>query len=305
MFAAPPVIETEVFARLPDALRIQAETPWSRRRGSGLLHSFLEGPSFDRAGNFYCVDICHGRIFRVSPAGEWHVFAQYEGNPNGLKIHRDGRIFVTDQALGILVFDPATGNRLARLAGPPPGGDFAATNDLFFADDGTLYFTDPGPSSLDNPCGRVWRWREGGEAELVADGLPYPNGLVMDGAGKALLVALSRSLQVIRAPLHPGQARAEKLGLFIQLSGGLAGPDGLALDDAGGLVVAHSGLAAAWIFDRLGEPVARVRSCAGIRVTNVAYGGADGRTLYATESEEGVILRARVRTPGRRLFSHA
>ena len=304
MFAAPPVIETEVFASLPDSWRLSGETAWSRRRGSGPLHSFLEGPAFDRAGNFYCVDICHGRIFRISPAGEWSIFAQYDGNPNGLKIHRDGRIFVTDQSLGILIFDPRTGERIGRLAGPPGASSFAATNDLFFADDGTIYFTDPGSSSLDDPSGRVYRWREGGEAELVADRLPYPNGLVLDHTGKVLLIALSRSLQIIRAPLNAAHARAEKLGLFIQLSGGIAGPDGLALDEDGGLAIAHSGLGTVWIFDRLGEPVARLRSCAGIRATNVAYGGPDGRTLYITESEKGVILRARVRTPGRRMFSH-
>jgi len=303
MFAPPPTVETEVFVRLPDSLRPTHETEWSRRRGAGPLHSFLEGPAFDRAGNLYCVDICHGRIFRLSPAGDWSVFARYDGNPNGLKIHRDGRIFVTDQTQGLLVFDPASGKLLARVDGPP-GERFAALNDLFFADDGTLYLTDPGQSSLENPVGRVWRWREGGAVELVADRLPYPNGLVLDAGHQALLIALTRTLQVIRAPVTPERARAEKLGLFIQLSGGLAGPDGLALDEAGGLVVAHSGLATVWIFDRLGEPVARVRSCAGIRPTNVAFGGPDRRTLYITESEQGVILRARVATPGRALFSH-
>ncbi|MBL8702433.1 MAG: SMP-30/gluconolactonase/LRE family protein [Alphaproteobacteria bacterium] len=303
MFAPPPVIETEIFASLPAAMRIMEETPWTRRRGSGPLHSFLEGPSFDRAGNLYCVDICHGRIFRIPPSGEWQVFARYDGCPNGLKIHRDGRIFVTDQEHGVLVFDPATGARIDRIAGPA-GGAFAAVNDLHFADDGTLYITDPGQSSLDNPVGRVYRWREGGPVELVAENLPYPNGLVLDGSQHGLLVALTRSLQILRLPVKADRARAEKIGLFIQLSGGLAGPDGLALDDAGSLAVAHSGLATVWLFDRLGEPIARIKSCAGIRPTNVAYGGADRRDLYITESEQGVILRARLSTPGRVLFSH-
>jgi gluconolactonase len=304
MFAAPPVVATEVFTRLPDAWRIQEETDWSRRRGSGPLHSFLEGPSFDRAGNLYCVDICHGRIFRISPAGEWHLFARYDGNPNGLKIHRDGRIFVTDQALGLLIFDPETGKQLFRLAGPP-GGSFAALNDLFFADDGDIYFTDPGQSSVENPVGRVYRWREGGAVELVAENLPYPNGLVMDGSDQTLLIALSRSLQILRAPVTRERARAEKVAVFLQLSGGIAGPDGLALDQEGSLAVACSGLGAVFQFDRLGEPIARVKSCAGIRTTNAAYGGADRRTLFITESEHGVILRAEMRVAGRRLFSHS
>mgnify|MGYP006276284297 CR=1 FL=1 len=303
MFGAPPVIETEIFTRLPDELRIGGETEWTRKRGSGPLHSFLEGPSFDREGNLYCVDINHGRIFRVSPEGRWHVLARYDGNPNGLKIHRDGRLFVTDQKQGLLIFDPRTGERLSRLAGPS-GTLFDGPNDLVFADDGTLYFTDPGGSSLENPVGRVYRLREGGAPELVAENLAYPNGLVLNETGSALLIALSRTLQVIRAPLGTGQGLAQKCGVFIQLSGGLAGPDGLALDDEGSLAVAHSGLGTVWLFSRLGEPLFRIKSCAGIRTTNMAYGGPDRRTLFITESEDGVILRARLPVAGRLMYSH-
>jgi gluconolactonase len=34
---------------------------------------------------------------------------QYDGWPNGLKIHRDGRIFIADYKEGLLVLDPRTG----------------------------------------------------------------------------------------------------------------------------------------------------------------------------------------------------
>jgi gluconolactonase len=298
---APPDVPTEVFTRLPDALRRKNETPWTLRRGSGPLHSFLEGPAFDRDGRLYCVDIPHGRIFRVSPTGEWEVFAEYDGNPNGLKIHRDGRIFVADHQRGLLVFDARTGAR-TTLAQGSRDGPFQGLNDLVFADDGALYFTDPGESGLDRPDGRVFRLREGGEAELVYAGLPYPNGLVLSPRNDVLYVAVSRSLQVLRLPLRDG--RVVKSGVFLQLSGGLAGPDGMAVDDAGGLAVVHAGFGTVWHFSALGEPTARIRSCAGIRTTNVAYGGADSRTLYITEAEHGVILRAVLPTAGRTLFSH-
>ena len=298
---APPTIETEVFARLPDRLRRTNETPWTLHRGSGPLHSFLEGPSFDRDGRLYCVDIPHGRIFRISPAGDWEVFAEYDGQPNGLKIHRDGRIFVADHARGLLAFDARTGARDVVAEGTHEG-PFLGLNDLAFADDGTLYFTDPGESGLDTPNGRVFRWREGAEPELLYGGLPYPNGLVLSPSNDVLYVAVSRSLQVLRLPLREG--RVYKSGVFLQLSGGLGGPDGMAVDEQGGLAVVHAGFGTVWHFDALGEPTARIRSCAGIRTTNVAYGGPDGRTLYVTEAAHGVILRARLPTAGRPMFSH-
>ena len=70
---------------------------------------------------------------------------------------------------------------------------------------------------------------------------------------------------------------------FIQLSGGLSGPDGMAMDEQGNLAVVHAGFGTVWHFSPQGEPLARIRSCAGIRTTNIAYGGPDRRTLYITE----------------------
>jgi len=303
LFAAPPIFETTVFARLPDRLRLgDHENEWTRARGSGPLHSFLEGPSFDRAGNLFCVDICHGRIFRITPDGEWDVFAHYDGHPNGLKIHRDGGIFVADQKLGLLRFDPQSG-KLQVIADGAGGKPFGGLNDLVFAQNGDLYFTDPGESGLENPVGRVFRLRAGGEVELLMGGLPYPNGLVLNEREDVLYVAVTRSQQILRMPLQRGGIF--KCGVFLQMSGGLAGPDGMAMDEAGNLAVAHTGMGAVWLFSRLGEPIARIRSSGGIRTTNVAYGGPDRKSLFITESEQGLILRAELTVPGRTMYSHS
>jgi gluconolactonase len=302
MFAPPPVVATEVFARLPDALRIPGETAWTRARGSGPLHSFLEGPAFDRAGRLYCVDINHGRIFRVSTAGDWSVFAHYDGNPNGLAIHRDGRVFVADQTRGLLCFDAATG-AITEEWRAVDGVPLRAPNDLTFADNGDLYFTDPGESGLEDPHGRVYRMRSNGRFDLLLADLPYPNGLVLDPRQTVLFVAMSRTLQVLRLPLR--ESGVFKVGVFLQLSGGLAGPDGMAIATDGSLAIAHSGLGVVWLMSPLGEPLARVQSCAGIRTTNVAFGGPGERSLYITEAEAGVILRAPSPVAGRSLFSHA
>lgn len=39
-------------------------------------------------------------------------------------------------------------------------------------------------------------------------------------------------------------------------------------------------------------------------MTNMAYGGADGRTLFITESYSGSILAARMPVRGKTLYSH-
>lgn len=303
MFAAPAEIPTRIFATLPDRYRMSGRrSAWAdANRGGACLHSFLEGPSFDRMGNLYVTDIPFGRIFRIAPDGAVSLVAEYDGWPNGLRIHRDGRIFVADRKNGIVVVDPATG-AVAPLLEHRWSERFKGPNDLFFSSRGDLYFTDQGQTGLHDPTGRVYRYTAEGRLETLLACLPSPNGLVLAHDETALLVAASRANAIWRLPLL-ADGSTEKVSLFIQMSGG-GGPDGLALDAGGGLAVCHSGLGAVWIFSALGEPLYRLRSCAGLNTTNLAYGGSGMRTLYVTESATGSILCADVPTPGKPLYSH-
>jgi gluconolactonase len=137
---------------------------------------------------------------------------------------------------------------------------------------------------------------------LVLNG-PSPNGLVLTADAETLYVAMTRDNAVWRVPLTQ-DGGVIRVGRFIQLSGGLAGPDGMAMDGAGQLVVAHAGMGCVWVFSRLGEPLLRIRSPLRLGTTNVAFGGPDRRDLYITESESGALLRARLGTPGAALLSH-
>jgi gluconolactonase len=300
------VIDAEVFARVPDHLRRDKELPtsqWARQQHAGKkIPAFLEGPSFDRLGNLFCVDIAHGRIFRVAPDGTFTVVAEYDGEPNGLKIHKDGRIFVADHKHGIMQLDPATGT-IVPVIDRPRLQRFLGVNDLLFARNGDLYFTDQGQTGMHDPTGRVYRLRVNGQLDQVLDNVPSPNGLALNAAENVLFVAVTRANCVWRVRLLP-DGSATKVGLFVQLSGGLAGPDGLALNVDEGLTIAHAGYGVVWICNQLGDRIVAVRSPAGIYTTNVAYGGADMKDLYITESYSGTILRARVDVAGAPLFSH-
>jgi gluconolactonase len=304
MFAPPPVIETKVFARLPDRYRrSDPNNAWARVNRRGVpLDSFLEGPSFDRDGNLYVTDIPYGRIFRISPAGDFELIAEYDGEPNGLKIARDGRIVITDYAHGLMTLEPASG-KVTPLLERRWSERFKGVNDLVFASNGDIYFTDQGQTGLHDPTGRVYRLRADGTLDLIVGNVPSPNGLVLNGAEHILYVAATRGNCIWRVPLMP-DGTASKVGVFVQLSGSLAGPDGLAMDQDDNLAIAHAGLGAVWLFSRIGEPVARVRSCAGLLTTNLAYGGADNKSLFITESETGSVLVARMPVAGRPMDSH-
>src|SRR5699024_683983 len=138
---APPLLQTEIHTALPRELHDPGKrSEWMEERRVPRFNAFLEGPSFDRDGNLYCTDIPYGRIFRISPKGEWEIFADYDGEPNGLKIHKDGRIFVADHELGLLVFDSITGRKEVLLSRANFEG-FKGLNDLVFNSQGDLFFT--------------------------------------------------------------------------------------------------------------------------------------------------------------------
>jgi gluconolactonase len=303
VFAPPPVIQAEVWTRVPDSLRMTGQySPWlevHRRLGFGC---FLEGPSFDRDGNFYCTDIPFGRVFRVTPQGQWDVIAEYDGEPNGLKIHKDGRFFIADHKRGLLILDPNTG-KLEPYIENARGEKFKGVNDLFFADGGNLYFTDQGQTGLQDPTGRLFRYSTEGQLEMLLNNVPSPNGVVVSADESQIFLAVTRANNIWRV-LFTHEGKPTKVGVFVQMSGGV-GPDGIAMDEAGNLVVCHFNMGSVWVFSPLGEPLYRIKSAAGLFTTNCAFGGADRKTLYITESETGSILRAQMNVPGRALFSHA
>ena len=303
-FPPPPNLPTAVFTRLPDRFRKPRRTAWSdSNRGGREVDSFLEGPSFDRAGRLYVTDIPFGRIFRISPEGEWELVAEYDGWPNGLKIHKDGRIFITDYKHGLMQLDPASG-RATPILETVGSERFKGVNDLVFSSSGDVYFTDQGQTGLQDPTGRVYRLSAKGVLTCLVDTVPSPNGIVIDPDATHLLVAVTRAQQIWRIPLQASGLIA-KVGVFAQLHGGLGGPDGLALDEEGCLLVAHTGFGSIWRLSPVAEPLLRIPSCAGMSTTNLAFGGHERKSLFITESQTGSILRAELPVAGQRLYSHA
>lgn len=303
LYPPPQVLTAEVWTRVPDPLRKRGRrTDWTDASRMGdHPHSFLEGPSFDRQGNLYVVDIPFGRVFRISPQAEWTVVTEYDGNPNGLKIHRDGRIFLADYKNGLMLLDPASG-KVTPILERRHLERFKGLNDLVFASNGDAWFTDQGPTGMHDPTGRVYRLGADGRLDRILDNAPSPNGLVLNLNETQLWLAVTRANCIWRVNLHE-DGTVYKAGVFIQLSGA-TGPDGLALDERGDLAIAHVGGGQVWLMSPLGEPLFRIRSPVGLMTTNLAYGGPQRRHLYITESETGSILRVELPVPGRLMYSH-
>ncbi|CAM4020523.1 SMP-30/gluconolactonase/LRE family protein [Bordetella muralis] len=296
LLSPPDVISFDVFSTMPPALRKPERSAWAdANRGGAVSDSFLEGPVFDDAGNLYITDIPWGRVFRIDPAGQWTLIAEYDGEPNGMKWLNATTLLITDYKNGLMQLDINTGN-VSPFLERRNSERFRGVNDLIFDSAGNLYFTDQGQSGLHDPNGRLYRLRPNGQLDLMLANVPSPNGVALSPDEKVLYLAVTRGNCVWRVPLLP-DGSVSKVSQFFT-SYGPSGPDGLAVDQSGNLVVANPGLGYVWLLNDRAEPIKVWRSDNGTSTTNIAFGGPDRQTLYCTESTTGTILRARALQAG-------
>jgi gluconolactonase len=297
-------VHAEVLTALPARFRKKGRNEWTEANRGGLeVECFLEGPCFDRDGNLWVVDIPFGRIFRIDPQGEWELAVQYDGWPNGMKIHKDGRHFICDYRKGLLTFDPRSG-RVETVRGTFYSESFKGLNDLHFASNGDLYFTDQGQTGCIDPTGRVFRLRADGKLDRLASNVPGANGITVNGTDRQIYVAATGVQQIWRLPLLP-DGSITKSRVALQLSGGIAGPDGIEMDADDGLLVCHLGVGV-YRFDNRMLPTHLVYSDdpRHLNLANIAFGGEDRRTLHIVQALTGDILVARMPVAGKRLYAH-
>ena len=296
LFQAPQVRSLEVFSSLPERFRKPQRTVWAdANQGGRQSDSFLEGPVVDAAGNLYVTDIPFGRVFRIDPQGEWELVAQWEGEPNGMKFLSGTELLVTDYRNGLMVVDAVSGQVRPYLARRNTES-FKGVNDLTFDSTGNLYFTDQGQTGLHDPTGRVYRLSPSGKLDVLLSNVPSPNGIVLSPDERFLFVAATRGNCVWRMPLL-ADGSVTKAGQFFT-SQGPSGPDGLAVDQSGRLLVANPGLGCVWVLNAQAQPDEVLRGPSGHSLTNLAFGGPERRTLFVTDSTQGAVLRAQMDVAG-------
>ena len=262
-----------------------------------------EGPAFDHHGALFFVSSLPGAIVRVGPDGAAAEWANTGGIPAALAFDPDGVLYVTDSGPsrhGVLTVTPD--GTIATLVDAYDGEPFNGCNDLVFAADGTLYFSDPWQTSLENPVGGFYRRFADGRLERLDHGLAFPNGVALAPNGSALFLAETFTNRIYRYPLAPDGAVGSR-ELFAQLDGGL-GPDGMAFDADGTLYVAHYGAGRIDLIDPSGH-VVDVLPVPGAEPTNLAFGGPDRRTLVVSENATRSVYRAEVVVPGHPLYGDA
>jgi gluconolactonase len=246
---------------------------------------YCEGVCFDHAGNGY---ISWGKaITRFSLDGKHAIWAE-TGAPNGHKILADGTHLVCDASQHAVLRLSADGKLLDPESKECDGKPLRGPNDLTLdTASGGFYFSDPGGSSVEKPIGTLHYVDKDGKTHLLDDGLAFPNGIVLTPDGKKLYLAESQKNRV-----HVYEVTgAGKLGMrkvFADLPAKKAGseqidnqPDGMCLDAAGNLYVAHYGMKQVQVLDPSGKLI-RQYDGGNVTTSNVAFGGPKIDQLFIT-----------------------
>jgi gluconolactonase len=283
-----------LWTELPDDLHHRGDpSAWAKMTRPGqAMHSFLEAAFFDKDGNLWLSDVPYGRVFRVSPAGDWTLMHQIDGEPHAMRIAPDGRHIAVDYRHGLIELTGDTTFDILSTGGASP---FLGLSDMAYGPDGALWFTDSGRSSLSDPRGRVYRWHNG-DLRLVLDCVPYSNGITVSPDNAWVYVAATRANQVWKFSTRLPEDGMPMVGTYLHLSGGL-GPDGLACNAHGWLAVAQAQAGRAYVFDAVGDLIADVRLPRGLWTTSVTFDPADPNRLFIVDAQYGGVFTCQIPTP--------
>ncbi len=255
--------------------------------------AYAEGISVGSDGSLWTAD-SGGEHYRIDPSdgSSVHV-ASVNGVPLGLCLDGEGYVYTCLFDRGeIIRVDPRSGDAEVYCKSAS-GTRLVAPNWPVFTPDGTMFVSDSGSFDLDVCDGRLIRIEPGGGEGTVIETRPlhFTNGLALQRDG-TLFVIESFTPRVLTVT-------GDQIATYVDLPQTV--PDGLALDEDGGLLV--SCFQPNRIF-RIppggGEPTIVLDDWTGTRLfmpTNIAFFGPD-RASLAIASARGWQIAA-IDTPWR------
>jgi len=258
-------------------------------------HSFtsgVEGPAVDRDGNLYAVNFFkEGTIGKITMAGDSSIFLELPNGSvgNGIRFNSSGDMLIADYTNhNILKLDMAS-KKLDLYA---HDSTMNQPNDIAIDDKDRLYASDPNWKA---GTGRIWLIGTDGKISLLEDKMGTTNGIEVSPDGKTLYVNESVQRKVWAYDLS-GSGGISNKRLLIDFPD--FGMDGMRCDVDGNLYIARYGKGVIAKVSPAGKLVKEIK-LNGAKPTNIAFGGADGRTAYVTLQDRGNIESFRVEAPGR------
>ena len=235
---------------------IKAE-PWLKIEDNPA--TFLEGPAFDRNGNLYVTSIFDGRIFKITPDKKVStIFNNKSVKPDGLAIHKDGRLFAACLSGEVLVMN-TDGSNVTNID-VKYNGKPESLNDLVFDAKGNFYVTDF-TGTVGKPTGGIYRYSADFKTvQPVYEGMASANGIALSPKGNEIWASESgRGTLLHLALLEDGITLAPPVGAHQPYHfTGLPGPDSITVDQNGNVYQAMVFQGRAVILNKSAIPVANV-----------------------------------------------
>jgi gluconolactonase len=252
--------------------------------------SGVEGPAVDKDGNIYAVNFSkEGTIGKISPDGKAELYVTLpEGSVgNGIRFNSKGEMFIADYTKhNVLKVDPATKNVTVHAHEPT----MSQPNDIAIDSRDVIYASDPNWKA---GTGRIWRVDTDGTVTLLDSLTGAANGIEVSPDEKTLYVNASGEVLAYDLSANGTVSNRRRLIKFDDF-----GMDGMRCDVKGNLYITRFGKGTVVKLSPKGEILKEI-PLTGKKVTNIAFGGADGRTAYVTLMDRGNLETFSVEDPGR------
>jgi len=260
---------------------------------SNTFTSGAEGPAVDREGNIYAVNFDRqGTIGKVTPDGEGEVFVELPDGSvaNGIRFNSRGDMLLADYTNhNILQIDMESRDISVHAHQP----EMNQPNDIAISANDTVYASDPNWSES---TGQLWRIDTDGSTVLLDGEMGTTNGIEVSPDESRLYVNESVQRNVWMYDLSQ-QGEISNKQLLINFDD--FGMDGMRCDVDGNLYITRHGKGTVVVVSPAGEIIREIEMAEGTSVTNLAFGGPDGRTVYVTVADTGNIQYFRADRPGR------
>ncbi len=282
---------------------------------------FTEGPAVDADGTVYFSDIENNRIMMLSPDGKRSVFRQPSGRTNGQTFDQQGRLYHCEGA----EFGPCGGRKVSRtnlktdqyevLTERYEGLLYNSPNDICVDGEGRVYFTDPrygDRSDMEMDIEGVYRIDPDLSVTRILEqpDIQRPNGIAVTQDSRKLYLVdscptIGGNRKIWSFDLDE-QGNPSGQRVVFDFAPGRGG-DGMRLDVEGNLYVA-AGIQVPrgpyetddvapgiYMICPAGELIGRIPIHEDL-LTNLAFGGSDGRQLYITAGK--TLFTLNVPIPG-------
>ncbi len=255
--------------------------------GFGGSQGPAEGPLWWREGGYLVFsDIHNNRRMKYEPGRGVSLLLEPTNRANGLTRDLQGRLIACEHDSRRVTRQEPDGS-ITVVANSFQGRQLNRPNDVVVKSDGSIYFTDPwtspnAPNQWDLTfCGVYRVTPDLGTLSLLIDDFVLPNGLAFSPDESVLYVNDTRRGHIRAFELLPNGTLAKHSDrVFADLRGPEPGvPDGMKVDVEGNVYCGGAG--GLWIMDPKGKKLGRIVHGASA-TTNLAFGGADWKTLYFT-----------------------